>query len=276
MKWLKLDCDFRYDPKIQALMQQFGGQSACSFWILLLSYVGLNGMPQCEIQVTSSGPHSPQVIASWTCTKPHHTLTMLSACANLELISSHRWDKDTVIAIPNMLKRIDDYTRKVRTKSVQSPESHTPEQNKNIDKEVEQIQTQLTIAFEVVWGKYPVKDGRKAAERHFHSSVKTLADVPRIELALTNYLRHLKITGYTPKNGSTWFNNWTDYENWVEPVGMIKSNGQQTHKTRTDWNLEAAQRIRARFDQQDRLVDERGDFGSDTAYLFGTTDTEET
>lgn len=131
MKWLKLDCDFRNDPKILCLIRQFGGKEACSFWTLLLSYVGANGMPECEIHLSDDGPHSASLIASFLCTKPKVALTMLSACAHLGLIQPERWFNDTVISIPNMLKRVDDYTRKVRTKSVQSPEKPAVEQKKN-------------------------------------------------------------------------------------------------------------------------------------------------
>src|ERR1043166_4553294 len=86
VKWLKLDCDFRNDPKILSLSHQFGGKQACSFWVLLLSYIGAYGMPTCEIQVSETGQHSLQQLASWLHAKPKVVITMLSACANLRLI----------------------------------------------------------------------------------------------------------------------------------------------------------------------------------------------
>ncbi len=137
MKWLKLDCDFRYDPKVLSLIHQFGTQEACSFWVLLLSYVGSNGMPACEIEVTSSGAHSLNLIASFLGTKPKVALTMLDASAMLALIHAERWRNDRVIYIPNMLKRLDDYTRKVRTLSGQTPDLPPTEQNKNKNKNID-------------------------------------------------------------------------------------------------------------------------------------------
>lgn len=75
------------------------------------------------------------------------------------------------------------------------------------------------IVFETIWKKYPSKDGRKEAERHFNVSVLTLDDFSNIKKALTNYINHLKNNSWKkPKNGSTWFNNWQDWINWIEPV----------------------------------------------------------
>jgi len=72
--------------------------------------------------------------------------------------------------------------------------------------------------FEEVWQLYPLKDGKKSAERHFKATVKTEKDQSRISLALCKYLDHLKLNSWKKaKSGSTWFNNWEDWENWEEP-----------------------------------------------------------
>ena len=73
-------------------------------------------------------------------------------------------------------------------------------------------------SFEEIWLKYPNKDGKKYALKHFKASVKNVHDLGKINLALKNYLNHLKVeTWKRPKNGSTWFNNWIDWYDWVEP-----------------------------------------------------------
>lgn len=73
--------------------------------------------------------------------------------------------------------------------------------------------------FEELWKIYPSKDGRKAAFKHFTSTVKNEADCQRIRKALNNYLDHLKAeTWKKPKNGATWFNNWQDWEHWTPPA----------------------------------------------------------
>lgn len=74
-----------------------------------------------------------------------------------------------------------------------------------------------TLSFEDLWFKYPNKDGRKAAERAFRSSVKNEADFSSINKALDNYINSKKVKEGYIKNGSTWFNNWQDWENYQEP-----------------------------------------------------------
>lgn len=76
--------------------------------------------------------------------------------------------------------------------------------------------------FEQIWDKYPNRDGRKAAERHFKASVKTDADFSRIKNALENYLKSAPVLKGFVKNGSTWFNNWQDWENAEEKKKKVE------------------------------------------------------
>lgn len=67
--------------------------------------------------------------------------------------------------------------------------------------------------FNSLWEKYPKRDGRKAAFRHFVSSVKTKEDWDDINKALENYVQSDTVLKGYIKNGSTWFNNWKDFVN---------------------------------------------------------------
>ena len=78
--------------------------------------------------------------------------------------------------------------------------------------------------FENIWGRYPKKDGKKEALRHFQASVNNFQDLEQIKIAIDNYLEHIKtneIKAQFIKNGSTWFNNWKD---WVEYETPIEKN----------------------------------------------------
>ena len=83
------------------------------------------------------------------------------------------------------------------------------------EKPLSEFEIKRNRFFEDLWDAYP-KDGRvkkKEALRHYLASVKTAADFPRIDLALGAYIDHLKANDWKkPQNGSTWFNNWTDWE----------------------------------------------------------------
>ena len=72
----------------------------------------------------------------------------------------------------------------------------------------------LTEPFEDLWKTYPKRLGKKAALKHFISSVKSEVDLADIKKALANYIASR--VGEDPtyiKHGSTWFNNWRD---WVD------------------------------------------------------------
>jgi len=75
--------------------------------------------------------------------------------------------------------------------------------------------------FKDLWGKYPNKDGKKAAEKSFFSSVNTEEDYKQICLALDNYLKSEKVTKGFIKNGSTWFNNWRDWVDYKPPAQRL-------------------------------------------------------
>lgn len=75
--------------------------------------------------------------------------------------------------------------------------------------------------FERIWSKYPKRVGKKHALRHFLASVLTQDDVQNVEMALTNYLVSDRVRNGYIQNGSTWFNNWRDWVNYIElaPTG---------------------------------------------------------
>lgn len=76
--------------------------------------------------------------------------------------------------------------------------------------------------FEIFWKRYPEKDGKKAAQKHFNSSVNSVEDVYNLDKAITNYLRSGKVNNGFIKNGSTFFNNWKDFIDYSEGRNEIK------------------------------------------------------
>lgn len=70
--------------------------------------------------------------------------------------------------------------------------------------------------FEKIWMRYPKRDGKKAAARHFKLTVKSMTDWLNIQNALDNYLSSETVKKGFIKNGSTWFNNWQDWINYTE------------------------------------------------------------
>jgi hypothetical protein len=77
------------------------------------------------------------------------------------------------------------------------------------------VKKPLLFPFEDIFIKYPNKDGKKDALRHFTASVKTDQDWQDINKALENYLNSDRVKKGFIKNASTWFNNWEDWIDYV-------------------------------------------------------------
>lgn len=91
----------------------------------------------------------------------------------------------------------------------------------------ERVQTER---FNAVWAKYPNKDGKKDAERHFLATVKTEDDWNNINKAIENYLKTDKVKRGFIKNGSTWFNNWKDFIDYKDTGGQNGNNNKNYNK----------------------------------------------
>lgn len=77
--------------------------------------------------------------------------------------------------------------------------------------------------FDGIYDKYPNRDSRKQAEKHFQSSVKTEQDFLDIQKALANYIKHLQSEMWKqPQSAKTWFNNWKDWVNY-KPASIGRS-----------------------------------------------------
>ena len=72
--------------------------------------------------------------------------------------------------------------------------------------------------FNEIWAKYPKRDGRKSAYKHFLASVVNDKDWQDINIALENYFKCESFKNGFIKNGSTWFNQWRDFIDFVEPI----------------------------------------------------------
>lgn len=107
------------------------------------------------------------------------------------------------IPLQKSVTTIDNITKEIITKEKQ----HIVFANENL--------------FEELWKAYPNKDGKKESVRHFRASVKTEKDVCEIKKALLNYINCDTVKRGYIKKGSTWFNNWRD---WIEYVEIIKPN----------------------------------------------------
>jgi len=90
----------------------------------------------------------------------------------------------------------------------------------------------LNGKFSEIWLRYPKRIGKKAAERHFNSSVKTEDDWCSISLALDHYLASDRVKNGYIQNGSTWFNDW---QSWAEPTEAMMRDKQHDKEPVSKW-----------------------------------------
>ena len=87
-------------------------------------------------------------------------------------------------------------------------------------KEHKEVNTARVSRFEQFWTKYPKKEGKATALRHFLRTVKTDSDWKNFKIATETYLTKLKTeaTEYQYiKQASTFVNNWKDWLEYKQP-----------------------------------------------------------
>lgn len=90
----------------------------------------------------------------------------------------------------------------------------------------------IAFSFEDIWSRYPKRVGKKEAMRHFIATVKTESDIDNIYLAMENYKKSERVLRGFIQNGSTWFNNWTDWIDYKEELCVkCKGKGKYTSST---------------------------------------------
>lgn len=99
------------------------------------------------------------------------------------------------------------------------------------------------VQFEELWKKYPNKKGKSDALKHYTKYRKQGVTHEEIEEGLNKYIQYCKNTEwYTPKNGSSWFNQ----KSWEDDWGCKKNNGGSASE-RELTNEERTELLRKRF-----------------------------
>lgn len=88
--------------------------------------------------------------------------------------------------------------------------------------------TEYKADFDVLWGLYPNKEGKQAAQRHVKATVKCPQDFENCKKAINNYLKSDRFKKGFVKLGSTFFNDW---QAWIEPSDDMMKDTAQFAKT---------------------------------------------
>lgn len=220
MEWLRWYHGTTKDPKWRVIAKKSGAPISVviSIWAALLENAS-----ESEKRGTLSG-WNPEDVAECFDVTLETVVTVCNAMQQKTLLH------ETVINFEKRnpkRERTDNSTDRVR-KFRERKRHETPSNaTKRLDKSIEEntntvdLRSVLSAGFERLWDKYPSKDGRKQAEKHFTATVKTEKDLADCEKAFANYIEHLRVESWKkPKNGSTWFNNWRDWIDWKPQMGL--------------------------------------------------------
>lgn len=212
MKWYKHFTDSLSDPFIEELMDNFSHAGYVAWFGLIEIICKENGN-----KLTGKLEISPTYLKRKLRISSAKLQQIFDFCStNNKLLfdfSKEKWSFD----FPKVAEIKDNYTKDLQVTSKKLSKHKEVEVEVEVKVEVEKKEGKPVFSFEEIWKRYPNKDGKKASEKYFNSTVETEEDYAAINKALDKYLVNLQTeTWKKPKNGSTWFNNWKDWVDWVE------------------------------------------------------------
>lgn len=241
MKWYKHLSDSLNDPDISEIMDKFGSDGYVAFFGIL------------EIMTRNFNQNdgesytiSVKYLRKSLRVSEQKLRNILTFPKFFKRISSEFSNGSVTLKCPKLLDMLETYDRQAKyreqaklrndyvtvTKKLHTEEEVEEEGEEEVDSKEYKERVKW---FTEIWERYPNKDGKKAAERHFMASVLTQQDFTDINTALDNYLASEKVAEGFIKNGSTWFNNWKD---WVNFAGIVKK-----QDSRLVHNLQAGQKF---------------------------------
>ena len=203
MKWFKHQAVAVKDEKIQLLMDEFGTAGYAIFFILLeLCAEKLDEKLNPEIKI--SWPYIERLTHSRRST----VRQVASRCASVGLLVAEVNDLELICKIPNLLKNIDETTRKFRNRSRLIPD---------IDKEQEQERDR----------------DRERENRHIPpviDDVKTYFTEIEIPLQAEAFFDHFSSNGWRI-GGKTQMRDWkAAARNWKRNIGKFDGNRKQRER----------------------------------------------
>ena len=140
----------------------------------------------------------------------------VKSTSQCSLITLLKWDKFQIGVENQPAKEPTSNQRATNNQPLNKNDKNVNNEKKKLLKQAKE--KEIEESFNLIWNKYPKKQGRKAAFKHFKATVKNEVDYSNIQIALDKYLCYVEAEGIENrfiKNGSTWFNcwdEWIDYE----------------------------------------------------------------
>jgi hypothetical protein len=122
MKWFQLEADAYRNPDLRQVVEEFGVEGFGRYIILLCLVaegVGEKNL-NFDLRLNDGSPVPLRQLSRECRTNVQKFLDFCQKLSDASLIDPIAWKNEKRIAIPNMAKRLDEYTRRVRTLSGQT------------------------------------------------------------------------------------------------------------------------------------------------------------
>ena len=203
MRWFKHFSDASNDLFIKDFEREFG-DAGYAFWFKVLELIAKDGT---NGRLNISWANLLERLAK---TRPK-VLSMLARCEVAGKLTLH----DDGIMVRLVCSKFAEFSSEYEQRKNRRRKSV----GTDVDIEEEgEVDTDKIAGFEALWSKYPNRQGKKNAYRHYRATVKTPEDRAMIIKALENYLASGNVKRGFVKNGSTWFNEWQD---WINPTNTM-------------------------------------------------------
>ena len=216
MAWIESDCDLEDHPKFHDLMERLGTSRAATSGHLHMLWHFTMKFAWRDADLQRFGDVAIARACGWEGDAKLFIKSM-QASKWMDGYVVHDWTERAGRLISDRLyneRRRKTAQDGVLRRTTPQNDEHMEPPNPTVPYRNVLTTQQQHGAFEEIWAKYPNKDGKRHACRHFLATVKTEAHLAAIGKALTNYLSSDKVKRGFIKNGSTWFNQWQDFENF--------------------------------------------------------------
>lgn len=210
MKWFKHFSQAKMDAKLVMIRSEFGMWGIGVYWTLV-EFIA-EQMKGVDPQAVAT--LSMRELCSFFGCKRNKLETFLKRLQNVRGMNYTLKRDILIIDCPKLLEIKDNYHKDLEETSPTLGRNLLPEEEVDVEEE-KTCAFDPNDAFAVLWQTYPRRLGKKDALKHFRASVKSTADLERIKVALANYKSKLakdKTEEKYIQHGSTWFNNWQDWE----------------------------------------------------------------
>jgi hypothetical protein len=149
MKWLKMDCDAQENLDMRKLVEDWGWDWYGRYWAIL-GKIGMLVTEKCQtfaLQTNNGCPFPVKLLANDLSTNVERLSDFCRYLADNRLIDPEAWNDKKLIYVPKLRERADEYTRKLLTKSGDSPENVHVEEEVEVDKKKKEKRKKTAAPF---------------------------------------------------------------------------------------------------------------------------------